>query len=94
MDGAYGARKHPRILPRRAIRCISPERENAKKHRLARGARAGRPPAFDAEAYEGRNVVERWVNRVKDFRAEATRYDKRGHNYLAVVLIASIAIRL
>jgi hypothetical protein len=34
------------------------------------------------------------INRVKDFRAVATRYDKRGHNYLAVVMVATIVIRL
>ena len=94
LDKAYGARKQRRILRRRGIRGICPEREDAKKHRRAKGSRGGRPPAFDAEAYKGRNVVERCVNRLKDFRAVATRYDKRGHNYLAGVLVASTILWL
>ena len=41
-----------------------------------------------------RNVVERCINRLIDFRAVATRYDKRGRNYLAGVLVASIIMWL
>ncbi|MCA1856169.1 IS5/IS1182 family transposase, partial [Massilia oculi] len=33
-------------------------------------------------------------NRLKDFRAVATRYDKRGHNYLAAVIVATIMLWL
>jgi transposase len=47
-----------------------------------------------AEDYKGRNVVERAINRLKDFRAVAARYNKRGHNYLAVVAVATIVIWL
>jgi hypothetical protein len=34
--------------------------------------------------------VERAINRLKDFRAVAKRYDKRGHNYLVAVTVATI----
>ncbi|MEH6435604.1 IS5/IS1182 family transposase, partial [Massilia sp. DD77] len=30
----------------------------------------------------------------KDFRAVATRYDKRGHNYLTAVIVATIMLWL
>jgi transposase len=44
--------------------------------------------------YKRRNVVERAINRLKDFRAVATRYEQRGHNYLAAVTVATIIIWL
>ncbi|GGB70917.1 DDE transposase [Deinococcus soli (ex Cha et al. 2016)] len=94
VDRAYGAPKYRRLLRKRGIACVCPEREDAKKWRLKRGVRGGRPPKFDVEAYKGRNVVERAVNRIKDFRAVATRYEKRGRNFLAVVLLVAILIWL
>ena len=92
--GPTGARKYRQALRRRGIRMICPERKDARKARLAKGARGGRPPACDTQAYKGRNVVERGINRLKDFRAVCTRFDKRGHNYHAGVLIACIMLWL
>ena len=39
-----------------------------------------------------RNLVERFFNKLKHFRAVATRYDKRDDNYLAAVKLASARI--
>jgi transposase len=94
VDRAYGARQPRRRIQRRGIRCICPEREDAKARRLRRGSKGGCPPAFDPQAYKGRNVVERAINRLKDFRAVATRYDKRGYHYLATVTVATIILWL
>lgn len=49
-------------------------------------------PAFSARLYRQRNAVERFFNKLKHFRAVATRYDKRDDNYLASVQLASIRI--
>jgi transposase len=51
-------------------------------------------PAFSRWLYRRRNAVERFFNKLKHFRAIATRYDKRDDNYLASVQLASIRIWL
>ena len=49
-------------------------------------------PAFSAFLYRYRNLVERFFNKLKHFRAVATRYEKHDANYLALVKLASIKI--
>ncbi len=50
--------------------------------------------SFDAAAYRRRNVAERCVNRLKQWRGVATRYEKRAVNYRAMVVIASLMVWL
>lgn len=45
------------------------------------------PPAFSAFLYRYRNLVERFFNRLKHYRAIATRYEKHTANHLAAVRI-------
>jgi transposase len=63
-----------RRLRRRKIRHIIPEPRDQRAHRRRHGPAAGRPTGFDAERYNKRDVVERAINRLKNFRAVATRY--------------------
>jgi len=49
-------------------------------------------PAFNSFLYRYRNLVERFFNKLKHFRAVATRYDKYPENYLASVKLASARI--
>ena len=51
-------------------------------------------PTFDRAAYRERNVVERLINRLKQWRRVATRYEKRAANYRAMVTIAAILLWL
>jgi transposase len=51
-------------------------------------------PVFSAFLYRYRNRVERFFNKLKHFRAVATRYEKLAANYLALVKLASIHIWL
>jgi transposase len=50
-------------------------------------AREPRRPGFDREAYRRRNRVERLINRLKQLRRIATRYEKRAVNYAAMLTI-------
>ena len=45
---------------------------------------------MDWAAYRRRNVVERLVNRLKQYRRVATRYEKRADTYQAFVVLAAI----
>jgi transposase len=47
---------------------------------------------FDRRIYRERNRIERLINRLKQYRRIATRYEKRAANYLAMLTI--VAIRL
>lgn len=49
-------------------------------------------PAFSRFLYRYRNVVERFFNKLKHFRAIATRYEKHDDNFLALVKLAAARI--
>ncbi|MFE4956143.1 IS5 family transposase [Streptomyces sp. NPDC056653] len=93
-DKAYTSRKNRRYLRRRGIRHTIPERLDQQRHRQNRGSRGGRPAGFDSERYKKRNTVERAINRLKGFRAVATRYEKRAYIYLGTVTLAALVIWL
>jgi len=51
-------------------------------------------PYFDKTLYRLRNTVERFFNKIKQFRAIATRYDRRDDNFMASIQIAVMKIML
>ena len=73
-----------------------------RQEMLERGAFANIPPkanrkekmCFSPWLYKARNLVERFFNKLKYFRRVATRYDKLGSSYLAMVKLAAIRLKL
>ena len=50
--------------------------------------------AFDEQAYKRRNVVERCVAKLKEFRRIATRYEKLAESFVGMVNVACIVLYL
>ena len=51
-------------------------------------------PSFSPFLYRYRNLIERFFNKLKHYRAIATRYEKHADNYLALVKLAASRIWL
>jgi transposase len=49
---------------------------------------------FSKRNYKKRNLVERCINKLKQFRHIATRYDRLASAYLAFAKIAAVRLRL
>jgi transposase len=90
-DKGYSYERCRRELRRRGIPHTIPERRD---QRARRAQRPGRPLSFDVVRYRRRNGVERCINRLKQWRGLATRYEKRAANYRALVVIAALLLWL
>ncbi|GAA2567350.1 IS5 family transposase [Streptomyces fimbriatus] len=93
-DRAYSNGPCREYLRRRGIRHTIPEKTDSQAARVRKGSRGGRPPGFDEDRYKKRDIVERTTNRLKQSRAVATRYDKRGYVYLGTTTAAALVIWL
>jgi putative transposase len=82
-DKAYDADPLLDTLAHRDIAPVIPPKANRKA-----------PRACDFALYRERNLIERFFNKLKNFRAIATRYDKLARNFLAGVHLASAIILL
>ena len=93
-DKGYSTRAIRDYLRRRGIAATIPERRDQQANRQRRGRAGGRPFAFDPVAYRRRNVVERCFNRLKQYRAIATRYDKTAVSYQGMIDLATLVMWL
>ena len=82
-DKAYDAEWIRAMIEAQDAVPIIPDRSTAKT-----------PHAFSHVLYRLRNRVERFFNKLKQFRRIATRYEKLAANYLAMIKIATIRIWL
>jgi transposase len=82
-DKGFDSQKLVDFIERRGAEAVIPPRSNLKEQR-----------AFDHHLYKARNLVERFINRIKQYRRVATRYEKTGRNFLAFVQLAAITVLL
>ena len=82
-DKAYDADWFLLYLDSEGIEAVIPP----KKSRLQKRA-------IDYKAYKERNVIERTINRLKQYRRIATRYDKTATSFLALCCLAATFINL
>ena len=83
-DKAYDADK--RVIERlkqAGIKVVIPPKSNRSKQRK-----------YDREMYKWRHLVENFFQKLKQFRAIATRYDKRACAFLGGILLAASVIWL
>ena len=78
-DKGYTSAAFRNYLHRHHVGCTIARRSN-EHHR----------GSFNKQHYRKRNIVERLINRLKQFRRIATRYEKRASNFAAMITIASI----
>ena len=89
-DKAYCSRGHRALLRDRGIKTVIPEKTDQAANRKRRGSAGGRPVTHDTADYKNRNVVERFFNRMKHWRAIASRYDKHATVYRGGIILAAI----
>ena len=78
-DKGYTSAAFRNYLHQRNIRCTIPHHRN--EHHKG---------TFNQQLYRKRNIIERLINRLKQFRRIATRYEKRAANFSAMITLASI----
>ncbi len=82
-DKGYDADRLHETITAQGGEVVIPPRRHRKK-----------PRSYDADLYKERNLIERFFNKLKQFRRVATRYDKLLANFMGFVKLAAIAIWL
>lgn len=82
-DKGYDSDEVVNAIASRGAEAVIPPRSNRTQRR-----------SYDPERYKDRNLVERFWNKIKQYRRVATRYEKTARNFLAFVHVASIMVLL
>lgn len=80
-DAAYDSDGLRENLSKRQIHATIKPKSNRKM-----------PPVFSKYIYKKRNIVERFFNKLKHYRAIATRYEKHDENFLALIMLVSFRL--
>ena len=80
-DKGYDSDAIVQIIESNGAGVVIPPRANRLVQRLC-----------DFALYCERNLVERFFNKIKHYRAVATRYAKRKRNYMAFVTLVSVML--
>jgi transposase len=83
-DKAYDAAERVLVLLEKAdVKAVIPPRANRKQQRY-----------YDEEVYKWRHLIENFFAKLKQYRAIATRYDKRACAFLGAIHLAATIIIL
>jgi len=83
-DKAYHAKKRVLdILDNANVVAVIPPKANHKQ-----------PREYDKELYKARHLIENFFAKLKQYRAIATRYDKRASSFLGAIYLAASVIWL
>jgi transposase len=82
-DKGFDSQKLVAFIESRGGEAVIPSRKNSTE-----------PRDYDRERYKDRNLVERFWNKIKQYRRVATRYEKTARNFLAFIHVASIMVLL
>jgi len=82
-DKGYDSDAFVEVIQRRGAEAIIP----SKKNRLT-------PRSLDRHIYKARNLVERFFQKLKQFRRIATRYERLARNYQSMLSLVSAVIWL
>ncbi len=82
-DKTYDSDSLVKTVETKGAEAVIPPKANRKQ-----------PRDFDRYLYKVRNLVERFINRIKQYRRVATRYEKTGRNFLAFIQVASVMVLL
>ncbi len=52
------------------------------------------PPPYDKHLYQARHLIENFFAKLKQYRALATRYDKRAVSFLGAIYLAASVVLL